>query len=88
MQRVDNLLDSNRPESYFSFFKSQALLFIENSNKLENNQMITFAKKADKFLNESNYTESLIECFARTFESFIFDKVKKNNIETNILAKL
>ena len=83
---IDGLLESNRPNRYFSFFKAQSALYLKNNEKLQHNQLIDFSKNADKHLGESNYTESLIECYARTFESFLFDKFKDHNLKSSVLA--
>lgn len=73
---IEKLLNPSHPTRYFSFLKAQCELEIERhlNNNVEHNQFLDFSKKADRHLKQNDYTASLIETFARSFESFVFEK--------------
>lgn len=74
---IKDILNPNHPPRYFSFIEAQCELYIDaiNEQKLIENQFVTFSKKADKILNEEDYTSSIVEGFARTYESYLSEKV-------------
>lgn len=71
---IKDLLKDNYPPRYFSFIEAQCDLYQSKAKKHHTNQIIDFSKKADAYLGEKNYTESTIEMFARTFETFLYTK--------------
>ena len=75
---IKELLQNPHPPRYFSFLKAQCDLYIDRTNKqaLEKNQYMDFAKKSDQYLQINDYTQSLVETFARSFEAFVADKLK------------
>lgn len=77
---VEKLLSDRHPTRYFSFLKAQCDMEIKRYSKKEltKNQFIDFSKQADKHLGEDNYTSSLTETFARSFETFLFSKSHNN----------
>lgn len=77
--KIKELLNDNYPPRYFSFIEAQCDIEKAKQNKkdFKVNQLIDFSRKADEYLGESNYTESTIELFARTFETYLHDKLKK-----------
>lgn len=77
--KIKELLNENYPPRYFSFIEAQCDIEVAKQKKknFKVNQLIDFSKKADEYLGESNYTESTIELFARTFETYLHDKLKK-----------
>lgn len=76
------------PARYFSFLKAQCVSYVQSVQKIDHqkNQLLSFADNADKFLNADDYTKSTIETFARTFESFLFEKLKDLNLNCKLLA--
>jgi hypothetical protein len=85
---VSLLLKQPYPTRYLSFLKAQGELHIDKISEkiLEKNQFMDFAKKSDKYLNSDSYTQSTIEVFARSFETYIYDRLKKNGINCYIVS--
>lgn len=85
---ISALLIEPHPTRYFSFIKAQCEIYIdkEKNQSLERNQLMDFSKKADEHLQLDNYTQSTIEVFARSFESFLFDKLKQSNSTSSLIS--
>lgn len=85
---IKGLLQNPHPPRYFSFLKAQCDLYIDRTNKqaLEKNQYMDFAKKSDQYLQIDDYTQSLVETFARSFEAFVADKLKPNGKECCLVS--
>lgn len=79
---VTDLLSDRHPTRYFSFLKAQCSMEIKRQTKeeLKKNQFIDFSKSADKHLGQNDYTSSLVETFARSFETFAFSKCNQSKI--------
>ena len=85
---ISELLQQPHPTRYFSFLKAQCELYIDKieGKSLEKNQLLDFAKKSDEYLKLSDYTQSTLEVFARTFESYLYDKLKSCNKECSVVS--
>ena len=85
---VSELLQQPHPTRYFSFLKAQCDLYIDkiNEKSLEKNQFIDFAKRSDEYLQLGDYTQSTMESFARTFESYLYDKLKSEQKESSLVS--
>lgn len=79
---IENLLSDRHPTRYFSFLKAQCDMEINRhaNQQLNKNQFIDFSNKADKHLNQNNYTASLVETFARSFETYVFSKLPNSKL--------
>lgn len=82
---IEDLLSDRHPTRYFSFLKAQCNMEIKRhaQEELTKNQFIDFSKQADQHLGENDYTASLIETFARSFETFAFSKCKNTKVLAN-----
>jgi hypothetical protein len=87
-ESIKGLLQERHPPRYFSFLKAQCEIYIDRENKkqLEKNQLMDFAKRSDEHLKLDDYTQSTIETFARTFESFVHDKLKTTGKECCLVS--
>ncbi len=76
------------PPRYFAFIDAQCESYIGKitGKELITNQLIDFAKTADQVLGEQNYTESTIEVFARTFESYVHSKIVEEGGDCSVVA--
>lgn len=85
---ITELLQKPHPTRYFSFLKAQCDLYIDKTNKqeLEKNQYMDFAKKSDEYLNLDDYTQSLVESLARSYEAFLYAKLKSANKECCLVS--
>ncbi len=85
---VSELLQKPHPTRYFSFLKAQCDLYINkiDNQSLEENQFMDFAKKSDEHLQLDDYTQSTVETFARSFETFLYDKLKSSKKDCIIVG--
>jgi hypothetical protein len=85
---IKALLQEPHPPRYFSFLKAQCDLYMDRANKqsLEKNQYMDFAKKSDQYLQIDDYTQSLVETFARSFEAFVAEKLKPTGKECCLVS--
>lgn len=84
---IKMLLDESHAPRYFSFLKAQAQVYEKNVNDLAlsaPNAFVEFSQLADKHLGEENYTESTIEVFARTFETYIQNECEKKGMQSTL----
>lgn len=84
---IKSLLDESHAPRYFSFLKAQAEVYEKNVNETAlqaPNAFVEFSQLADKHLGEENYTESTIEVFARTFETYIQNECEKKGIQSTL----
>jgi hypothetical protein len=84
---IKSLLDESHAPRYFSFLKAQAEVYEKNVNDIAlkaPNAFVEFSQLADKHLGEANYTESTIEVFARTFETYIQNECEKKGIQSSL----
>lgn len=84
---IKDLLDESHAPRYFSFLKAQAEVYEKNVNDIAlkaPNAFVEFSQLADKHLGEENYTESTIEVFARTFETYIQNECEKKGIQSSL----
>lgn len=79
---IENLLSDKHPTRYFSFLKAQCEMEIKrhNNKEIKKNQFINFSTKADKHLGQNDYTASLVETFARSFETYVFSKLPHSKL--------
>lgn len=79
---IEKLLSDRHPTRYFSFLKAQCEMEIkrQNNKEIKQNQFIDFSTKADNHLGQNDYTASLVETFARSFETFVFSKLPQSKL--------
>lgn len=85
---ISNLLQTPHPTRYFSFLKAQCDLYVNQVDKktLKTNQFVDFSQKSDEYLKSKNYTESIVEVFARSFETFLYEKISIKDKKCPLLA--
>lgn len=89
IKKMQDLLMPNYPPRYFSFMNAQCEIYLNNLNnkKISKNQLLDFSENADRHLKESNYTASVIETFARTFETYFKKLVRQKGTDSKLIAR-